>query len=225
VRPEGDRAASRSALLLGYSACECKHLRGAVWTRGCPLRFLPILPEVTSATRPRADPAPKLLATKGLLQGGDGNVWPSQIDHRVRSKNGKVQKNNLHILALQELRRRRNFFDPERREHGCRVGVGLQERDIFDSPAGPLSTGSGWAPLLGLGCFCSRLGTVAMLITTMLEMVWPERAAVRSLVGSRMTSKLGYLDQSRTALDAQHDGMGRKPPARILSRSQRERVR
>jgi hypothetical protein len=48
----------------------------------------------------------KLLTTKGLLQSGDRDVRPTQIGNRRHSKNRKVQKNSLHILELQELRRR-----------------------------------------------------------------------------------------------------------------------
>jgi hypothetical protein len=71
------------------------------------------------------------------------------------------------------------------------LGISLQERDIFDSPSGSLDVlkdvyGRRLHSAARDRLLCSRLGTVAMSITTILEIVWPERAAVRSLVGSKV---------------------------------------
>ena len=67
--------------------------------QGVPVKVLADLIPAMSATRPRADPASKLLTAKGLLQGGDGDVRPSQIDDRSDSKDRKIEENSLHIAV------------------------------------------------------------------------------------------------------------------------------
>ena len=117
----------------------------------------------------RANPAPKLLPAKGLLQSRHRNVPPSQIDDWIRVKNRKVKKNGLHVLELQTssaprfLRSRTSRTgSPHRRWFGG--------TEYFQFPRRPPGRSEGClrgaaAHRCGIGRCCSRLETVAMLIT------------------------------------------------------------